>query len=127
MDKVRCPYCGAEMELDQTFKSMMMPGTSVMFWYSCDVCGAEAPSCNSKESAHAAAMQRFIAPDKQIKGVCADCMWCAESDKTNRIFCVFHGDEAEFETFADNWCPDFGRRPTAEENAANPWPEVTHD
>lgn len=117
----RCPYCGAGMELDRTYKSMMMPGTSVMFWYSCDVCGAEAPRCNSEETAYSAAMQRFIVPDKQIKGTCVNCMWCAESENTNRSFCVFHGDEAEFETFADNWCSDFTRRPTDDERKAVGW------
>jgi hypothetical protein len=62
MDKVRCPWCGAGMELDQTFKNMMMPGTIVMLWYSCDVCGAEAPKCNSKDAVFAAAMQLWQEP-----------------------------------------------------------------
>ena len=59
MDKVICPYCGAGMELDRTYKSMMAPGASGVFWYSCDVCGSESPRCNTPESAHAAAMRRY--------------------------------------------------------------------
>lgn len=72
-----------------------------------------------------AAMQAELAamqPDRQIKGVCADCLWCTESDKTNRIFCVVNGDGSEFETFPGEWCSNFTRRPTDEE-CAKVWEE----
>ena len=61
MDKVtpKCPYCGTEMELDRTYKSMIAPEAGVTYWYSCDVCGSESPRCNSPESALAAAMRRY--------------------------------------------------------------------
>ena len=59
MDKPKCPYCGAEMELDRTYKSMIAPEAGVTYWYSCDVCGSESPRCNTPESAYAAAMRRY--------------------------------------------------------------------
>ena len=121
MDKVRCPWCGAEMVLRDWHDIFFGKGN----FYEC-VCGAKSPIKASPDVARAAAMQRFIAHDKQIDGVCGNCRWCVESDKTNRMFCTFHGDEAEFETFADNWCSDFTRRPTDEERAGAGW-DLNHD
>ena len=125
MDKVYCPYCGTEM----FYFERRTKGYGVMGYYLCRTCESRAPRIDNngidaadiKAAAYAAAIHRCIAADKQINGVCGDCMWCAESEKTNRIFCVFHGDEAEFETFADNWCSDFGRRPTDAEREEVAW------
>ena len=67
MDKVYCPYCGEEMELDRSYKSMLASSVGGMFWYSCDACGAEAPRCESEESAYSAAMARYVEPLKPLK------------------------------------------------------------
>ena len=64
---VRCPWCGAEMEPNRiSYKSMLASSVDGMFWYSCD-CGAEAPRCNSEESAYSAAMARYVEALKPLK------------------------------------------------------------
>lgn len=35
---------------------------------------------------------------------CKDCTYLRESDTTNRMFCTYHGDNYEFETFPNNYC-----------------------
>lgn len=60
---VLCPYCGTEMELDRSYKSILAPGVGRMFWYSCYPCGSVSPRCDSPEAAYAAAIQR--APERK--------------------------------------------------------------
>lgn len=145
MDKVtpKCPYCGTEMELDRTYKSMMMPGASGVFWYSCDVCGAEAPRCNSEESAHAAAMERYVEPNRvltfeEIMNLDPDGTTCVEERRTGAIKVILNfeilegfaevlrdgGQDAvkkahghSYGRFSRAWL----RRPTDEERASTPW------
>lgn len=35
---------------------------------------------------------------------CKDCTYLRESDKTNRLFCTYHGDSYEFETQPNDYC-----------------------
>ena len=35
---------------------------------------------------------------------CKDCAYLRESDKKNRAFCTYHGDDYEFETFPNHYC-----------------------
>lgn len=35
---------------------------------------------------------------------CKDCVYFRESDRTNRAFCTYHGDDYEFETFPNHYC-----------------------
>lgn len=139
---MRCPYCGEKMELDQTFKSMMMPGTSVMFWYSCDVCGAEAPRCNSKESANAAATQRYVEPLKplelhEVTGSEEPCVFleinnmepiwacdCVISSDLKGVHISFIGDRGCTLVAMFDYCKTWrcwARRPTDEEREAAGW------
>jgi hypothetical protein len=37
---------------------------------------------------------------------CKDCVYFRESDKTNRTFCTYHGDDYEFETHRNKFCSD---------------------
>ena len=41
---------------------------------------------------------------------CKDCRYCLESDKTNRIFCTYHGDGIEFEAYPNDYCSHGVRR-----------------
>lgn len=35
---------------------------------------------------------------------CKDCAYLRESDKTNKMFCTYHGDYYKFETFPNHYC-----------------------
>lgn len=58
----KCPYCGAEMKPDRTFKSMLPVGTPATFWWMCGECGATSPKRETGEFAYAAAMRRYEEP-----------------------------------------------------------------
>lgn len=63
---VRCPWCGAEMELDRSYKSIMALGVGRTFWYFCYPCGAVSPRCDSPKSAYSAAMTRCVEPNRVL-------------------------------------------------------------
>ena len=35
---------------------------------------------------------------------CKDCVYLRESDKTNRMFCTYQGEDYEVETFPNHYC-----------------------
>lgn len=148
MDKVtpKCPYCGTETELDRTYKSMIAPEAGVTYWYSCDVCGSESPRCNSPESAHAAAMRRYVEPNRvltfeEIMNLDPDGTTCVEERRTGAIKVILNFDILEgfaevlrdggqdavkkahghsYGRFSRAWL----RRPTDDERASMPWTQT---
>jgi len=62
----KCPYCGAEMKPDRTFKSMLPVGTPATFWWMCGECSATSPKRETGEFAYAAAMRRYEEPNRVL-------------------------------------------------------------
>lgn len=61
MNKVYCPYCGAEMVLRDWQDIFFGKGN----FYEC-VCGAKSPIKVSPDTAHAAAMTRYVEPNRVL-------------------------------------------------------------
>ena len=132
MDKVtpKCPYCGTEMELDRTYKSMIAPEAGVTYWYSCDVCGSESPRCNSPESAYAAAMKRYVEPNRVLTLEEVESGEIIAAWEENRRYSTELGgwtlcsaEEPAMEHYGIGWRM-WLRRPTDEERAATPWAQI---
>lgn len=66
----RCPYCGAEMTLEDNEDVLFGPFTDEekMYWYQCNVpsCGIHSPACHTKAGAYKAAMERYEEPNKVL-------------------------------------------------------------
>jgi hypothetical protein len=62
-------------------------------------------------TAELAAMQRYVEPSAKTDRTCATCASCKPSDKTNRLFCIYHGEyDHEHETYADDYCSNWERK-----------------
>lgn len=67
-EKIFCPYCGpwnghpngVEMREDGNGITVEKFGYPEQFWYYCPACGAESPCEESRETARAAALRRFV-------------------------------------------------------------------
>ena len=73
IDKVLCPYCGAEMLLDCQDDGYEF-GVS---YYVCQECGSTSPTANTDAAALAAAQKRYLPPNRpltleEVKGLDAD-------------------------------------------------------
>ena len=138
MDKVWCPYCGAEMVLRDWHDVFFGKGN----FFEC-VCGAKTPIKASPDAAHAAAMQRWQEPNRvltleEILALDPDGATCVESRRgeieaqlnselRNEVAAVIEDygtDNARkmYGKYARAWL----RRPTDEERAGAGWvDEVT--
>ena len=73
VDKVLCPYCGAEMKLD-SYDDGYAFGAA---YYVCQECGSTSPTANTDAAALAAAQARYLPPNRPLtleeaKGLDAD-------------------------------------------------------
>lgn len=73
VDKVLCPYCGAEMKLD-SYDDGYAFGAA---YYVCEECGSTSPTANTDAAALAAAQARYLPPNRPLtlaeaKGLDAD-------------------------------------------------------
>lgn len=73
IDKVLCPYCGAEMKIDR-YDDGYVFGAS---YYVCQECGSTSPTANTDVAALAAAQARYLPPNRPLtleeaKGLDAD-------------------------------------------------------
>ena len=117
MDKVtpKCPYCGTEMVLRDWHDVFFGKGN----FYEC-VCGAKSPIKVSHDEACAAAMRRWVEPNR----VLAWEEFLALPDKM--LVCrEYRGDERYsprhmWEGYGKTWRA-WLRRPTDEERASTPW------
>lgn len=73
IDKVLCPYCGAEMNLDRQDDGYVFGAA----YYVCQECGSTSPTANTEAAALAAARARYLPPNRPLtleeaKGLDAD-------------------------------------------------------
>ncbi len=98
IDKVLCPYCGAEMNLDRQDDGYVFGAA----YYVCQECGSTSPTANTEAAALAAARARYLPPNRPLtleeaKGLDADevgdisCLiwpWIASSRGTHKPITV---------------------------------------
>lgn len=138
MNKVKCPYCGAEMALRDWHDIFFGKGN----FFEC-VCGAKSPIKASPDTAHAAAMERYVEPNRvltfeEIMNLDPDGTTCVEERRTGAIKVILNfeilegfaevlrdgGQDAvkkahghSYGRFSRAWL----RRPTDEERAGAGW------
>ena len=76
IDKVLCPYCGAEMMLDFQDDGYEFGAA----YYVCQECGSTSPTANTDAAALAAAQARYLPPNRpltleEVKALDADEVW----------------------------------------------------
>lgn len=62
VDKVLCPYCGAEMKLDRYDDGYAFGAA----YYVCQECGSTSPTANTEAAALAAAQARYLPPNRPL-------------------------------------------------------------
>ena len=66
----RCPYCGAEMTLENNEDVLFGSFTDEekMYWYQCNApsCGIHSPACHTEAGAYKAAMKRHEEPNRVL-------------------------------------------------------------
>lgn len=66
----RCPYCGAEMDLEDNEDMLfgLFADEEKMYWYQCNTpsCGIHSPANHTKEGAYKAAMKRRQEPNRVL-------------------------------------------------------------
>lgn len=65
----RCPYCGAEMSLEDNEDVLFgIFGEEKMYWYQCNTpsCGIHSPANHTKAGAYKAAMVRYEEPNRVL-------------------------------------------------------------
>lgn len=62
IDKVLCPYCGAEMKLDRYDDGYAFGAA----YYVCQECGSTSPTANTDAAALAAAQARYLPPNRPL-------------------------------------------------------------
>lgn len=62
MEKVLCPYCGAEMKLDRHDDGYVFGAA----YYVCVECGSTSPTANTEAAALAAAQARYLPPSRPL-------------------------------------------------------------
>lgn len=62
IDKVLCPYCGAEMKLDRYDDGYEFGAA----YYVCEECGSTSPTANTDAAALAAAQARYLPPNRPL-------------------------------------------------------------
>lgn len=62
IDKVLCPYCGAEMKLDRYDDGYAFGAA----YYVCEECGSTSPTANTDAAALAAAQARYLPPNRPL-------------------------------------------------------------
>lgn len=90
----RCPYCGAEMSLENKEDVLfgLFADEEKMYWYQCNTpsCGIHSPANHTKEGAYKAAMKRYEEPNRvlTLEEVMADAEdWALEwIEKKNHIY-----------------------------------------
>ncbi len=64
----KCPYCGAEMSLEDNEDVLfgVFSDEEKMYWYQCNApsCGIHSPANHTKEGAYKAAMKRYEEPNR---------------------------------------------------------------
>jgi len=141
------------MEPDRSYKSIMAPGVGRTFWYFCDPCGAVSPRCDTPNAAYAAAMTRWVEPNRVLTLVEIEDAF----ERVEPVYLEFKGlggglwvgngnsiygelEDADMARFIGAGCPIGGwddeyaklwrcwlRRPTDEEREAVPWEPKTLD
>lgn len=66
MSNPTCPYCGAEMQMNDWMSGPMGDNFPRVFVYFCPKCRSEAPPADSLEAAYAAAMRRYQVPPRTL-------------------------------------------------------------
>lgn len=62
IDKVLCPYCGAEMKLDRQDDGYVFGAA----YYVCQECGSTSPTANTDAAALSAAQARYLPPNRPL-------------------------------------------------------------
>ncbi len=62
MEKVLCPYCGAEMKLDRQDDGYVFGSA----YYVCQECGSTGPTANTDAAALSAAQARYLPPNRPL-------------------------------------------------------------
>lgn len=62
IDKVLCPYCGAEMKLDRYDDGYVFGAA----YYVCQECGSTSPTANTDAAALSAAQARYLPPNRPL-------------------------------------------------------------
>lgn len=88
----RCPYCGAEMNLEDNEDVLfgLFADEEKMYWYQCNTpsCGIQSPANHTKAGAYRAAMTRYEEPNRVLtrkevedaysktkEPICCEIMW----------------------------------------------------
>lgn len=151
----RCPYCGAEMSLENNEDVLfgLFADEERMYWYQCNapLCGIHSPARHTEADAYKAAIARWQEPNRvlTLEEVIADAnadSWkfewverkgekdiihqtCPFSVNTERTIFASPGDKRIYRgdnsNYGETW-RSWLRKPTPEEMANTPW-EAKHN
>jgi len=127
------------MEWARSFHSMLLPGQSIKFWWACE-CGAASPDRAEEDEALAAAMQRYVEPNRvltlaEVKALNGCPVWCEGRDGSGKWAFVQVGDGVcvdsdydDWEFYCYGWTNERGwrawtKKPSKRAMAANQWRE----
>lgn len=147
----RCPYCGAEMTLEDNEDVLfgLFADEEKMYWYQCNApsCGIHSPANHTKAGAYKAAMKRYEEPNRVLtleevkdayfnteKPICCELMWRVKKKIAwiadaavpwGNVAHIVEKLEPKWKEYGKTWrC--WLRKPTDEEREAIPW-EVEND
>lgn len=146
----RCPWCGAEMTLEDNEDVLfgLFADEEKMYWYSCDAasCGIQSPARKTKAGAYKAAMARWQEPNRvlTLDEVTADAekedwsfiwierkydekyalQYCAWYATSTWVILVLPANEKKIYELKSDYGKTWRcwlRKPTLEEMAETPW------
>ena len=146
----RCPWCGAEMTLEDNEDVLfgLFADEEKMYWYSCDAasCGIHSPARKTKAGAYKAAMARWQEPNRvlTLDEVTADAekedwsfiwierkydekyalQYCAWYATSTWVILVLPANEKKIYELKSDYGKTWRcwlRKPTLEEMAETPW------
>lgn len=98
IDKVMCPYCGAEMKLD-SYDDGYAFGAA---YYVCQECGSTSPTANTDAAALAAAQARYLPPNRPLT---LDEAKALDADEVGDIPCFVEIEPNWYEKDPDDFDP----------------------
>lgn len=98
IDKVLCPYCGAEMKLDRYDDGYVFGAA----YYVCVECGSTSPTANTDAAALAAAQARYLPPNRPLTLYEAKAL---DADEVGDIPCFIEVEPNWYEKDPDDFEP----------------------
>lgn len=98
IDKVLCPYCGAEMNLDRQDDGYVFGAA----YYVCQECGSTSPTANTEAAALAAAQARYLPPNRPLT---LEEIKAMDADDDGYIPCFVEVEPNQYEKDTDDFEP----------------------